>query len=368
VRHFTRFFPIVALAALAACSDRGVVTAPNAPAFAASGSRAKHLTVMSRNMYIGADVDPVLQALVGGGDVLGALRQALAELTRTDFATRVVALADEIARARPQVVGLQEVWSLDVYPAALGLPGSPIHLDFLAALHAALAARGLSYVEAAIVTNTDATLAGGAVRLVDHDVLLIDPARVTPIGAAVANHFFYNLPLPPGSPIAVLRGYVAVPALVETVPVLLINTHLESGSAAGLDLLRAAQATELTYVAASAPTVIMTGDFNDVPLSPMYGVLAGEGLIDLWNAMRPGVAGLTCCHAPDLSNRLAPFDQRIDYVWTKGLAGPSGTPQGQIGLTGALPASRIAGAFGLIWPSDHAGVVATVLLPPPVTD
>lgn len=367
MRRFTRFFPIVGLAALAACSDRGVVTAPDGPAFAASGRGARHITVMSRNMYVGADLDPVLQALVGGGDVLGALQTALAQLTHTDFATRVVAMADEIARARPQVVGLQEVWSLDVVPAYLGLPGSPVHLDFLAALQAALAARGLSYVVAAIVTATDATLAGGAVHVVDHNVLLIDPARVTPI-AAIANLFTYNLPLPPGSPIAVLRGYVAVQALVEGVPVLLINTHLESGSAAGLDLLRAAQATELTYVAASAPTVIMTGDFNDVPLSPMYGVLAGAGLTDLWYAMRPGVAGLTCCHAADLSNRLPAFTQRIDYVWTKGLAGPSGTPQGQIGLIGALPSAHITGAFGLIWPSDHAGVVATVLLPPPVTD
>ncbi len=366
--RLSRFLPFLAAAALAACADGPAATAPDGLSFAAQGRGATQVTVMSRNLYIGADVDPVLTALVTGGDVLGALQNALAELQRTDFATRVQALADEIARARPQVVGLQEVYELDIVPAFLGLPGGPIHLDFLGGLQAALAARGLTYAVAARNTLTDATLAGGAVHLVDHDVLLVDPARVTPIGAAIENVFAYNLPLPPGSPIAVLRGYVALPALVDGVPMLLVNSHLESGGSPGLDLLRAAQATELAVVTASAPSVILTGDLNDTPGTPMYGVLAGAGLTDLWAAMRPGVIGYTCCHAADLSNPLATFDQRIDYVWTKGLAGPSGGPQGRIGLTGALPSTRLDGTFGSIWPSDHAGVLATVLLPPALTN
>jgi len=363
MRRLTRLLPLAALVLIHACSEGSPgLTGSAQPSFAASSRAARSITVMSRNMYIGADVDPVLQALVGGGDVLGALQGALGQLARTDFASRVGALADEIARARPHAVGLQEVYNLFVLPAALGLPGGPISIDFLAALQASLAARGLNYTVAASVTLTSASLAGGAVSLVDHDVLLIDAARVTPLGAPIANTFAYNLPLPPG-PITVLRGYVALPALVEGVPVLLVNSHLESGSAPGLDLLRAAQATELAIVASSAPAVIMTGDFNDVPGSPMHSVLSGAGLTDLWGAMRPGAAGLTCCHLPDLSNRLAVFDQRIDYIWTRGLNGPSATPQGQIGIIGALPSSLLEGAFGSVWPSDHAGLVATILLP-----
>ena len=358
----SRFLPALALlGTLVACSDRSAVTGPGALSLSASARSAASITVMSRNMYIGADVDPVLRALVGGGDVLGALQGALGQLARTDFATRVQGVADEIARARPHAVGLQEVYDLDVVPAALGLPGSPIALDFLGALQAALLARGLTYDVAAVVTTTDASLAGGAVHLVDHDVLLIDPARVTPLGAPVANVFAYNLP--PGSPVTVLRGYVALPALVAEVPVLLVNSHLESGSDPGLDVLRAAQATELGIVVAAAPAVILTGDLNDVPGSPMYDTLAGRGLTDLWGAMRPGAAGYSCCHAADLSNFLPSLDERIDYVWTKGLDGPSGTPQGQITLTGALPANLLPGAFGTVWPSDHAGLVATLLLP-----
>ena len=57
-------------------------------------------------------------------------------------------MADEIARQRPAVLGLQEGYVLDVIPAYLGLPGGPIHMDFLGALQAALAARGLTYTVA----------------------------------------------------------------------------------------------------------------------------------------------------------------------------------------------------------------------------
>jgi hypothetical protein len=350
---------------LLACAD--AVTEPRPGAlFAGQGRGAKQITVMSRNLYIGADVDPVLAALVGGGpaDVLAALQAALGQLTRTDFSTRITALADEIVRHRPHVVGLQEVYELRVIPAALGLPGDPVALDFLGALQAALAMRDAAYVVAARNTLTDATLAGGAVRLVDHDVLLVDPARVTVTGPPVENVFLHNLPLPPGSPVTVLRGYVGVFAQVEGEAALVLNSHLESGGSPGLDLLRAAQAMELASVVGLAPRVILTGDLNDVPGSPMYGVIAGAGLRDVWAALRPGAAGFTCCHAPDLSNTLPTLDERIDYIWTKGFDGPAGRPQGQVTLTGVQPSALLTGAFGSVWPSDHAGVVAGILVPP----
>jgi hypothetical protein len=95
----------------------------------------------------------------------------------------------------------------------------------------------------------------------------------------------------------------------------------------------------------------------------LYGVLADAGLTDVWAAMRPGVAGFSCCMLPDLSNRLPTLDQRIDYVWTRGFAGPSGKPLGQVTLTSDKPSGLLAGAFGSVWPSDHVGLVATLLLP-----
>jgi endonuclease/exonuclease/phosphatase family metal-dependent hydrolase len=357
---------LLAAGGLAACTDRTPL-APDAD-FGVSGRGARQLTVMSRNLYIGADVDPVLQALFTPSpyDDLAALQQALGQLQRTDFGSRVWALADEIVRTKPDVVGLQEVYELAVIPAYLGLPGDPIDIDFLEALQYALLMRGANYVVAARNTLTNAVLASGAVTIVDHDVLLVDPARVTLVGTPIEQVFQHNLlDGVQDPPVEVLRGYVAHVAVVNGVPAFLLNSHTESGSGPDYELLRFAQASELAYVISQSPVpgVILTGDLNDVPGSPLYGVLAGAGLRDLWAALRPGVAGYSCCHAADLSNTLPMLDERIDYVWTMGLDGPSGRPQGQIGLTGNTPSALLAGAYGSIWPSDHAGVVATVLLP-----
>jgi hypothetical protein len=106
------------------------------------------------------------------------------------------------------------------------------------------------------------------------------------------------------------------------------------------------------------------GDLNDHPGSPMYQVLAGAGLTDMWQAMRPGAAGFTCCHAADLSNPVAKLTQRIDYVFARGLRTPHTLVLGSIEILGARPGERVFGPAGSIWPSDHAGLALNLLLPP----
>jgi endonuclease/exonuclease/phosphatase family metal-dependent hydrolase len=361
-----RLVPLLALPALAACADRQPFAPDRDMALSRNGVGAVQITVMQRNMYVGADVDAVIAALATGdeGKILDSLTKALQTFRRTDLAVRINAMAGEIARHRPQVVGLQEVYKLDVYAAAIGLPDSlEAHVDFETLLEDALAARGLTYVVAARDTTTDAFLVGGAIHLVDHDLLLVDPARVELAGEPAAQIFATNIGDVGG--VNVVRGYVLLQAAIEGVPTLLVNTHLESGEGPAFTFLRYAQAAELAQALGAAPRVILTGDFNEEAGSPMYEVLAGSGLTDTWAALRPAVAGLTCCQAPDLSNPRPTFDQRIDLVWTRGFEGPSGAVQGQIGLIAAQPSARVKGASGLIWPSDHAGVVATLLLPPP---
>jgi endonuclease/exonuclease/phosphatase family metal-dependent hydrolase len=367
MRTVTRLLPFLALAALAACSEQN----PLAPRSAISlNNSADHggrsVSVMTRNMYIGADVDAVMTALAtpDPNDDLPALMVALQTLQHTDFTTRVEAMADEIARNRPDVVGLQEVYELTVIPAWLGLPGDPIQIDFLAALQAALAAEHVHYEVAARNTSTDATLAGGAVHIVDHDVLLVDSRRVALTGAPVETVYAANIgEVVPG--LTLLRGYVARKATVDGVPTLLVNTHLESGDDPQIAGLRALQAGELAAFIGSEPSVVLTGDFNDVPGSMMYGVLSSSQLADTWGVLEPRDPGFSCCQAPDLSNRRSLLNQRIDMIWTRGFARPSGKVAGEIRLVSALPNARVRGPFGLIWPSDHAGVFATVDVPQP---
>ncbi len=361
-----RFLALGAVPLLAACTDASVLGPAhyeiNDPVFRSTGSKAHEVTVMNWNIYIGADVDAVIAALVSPdpNDDLPTLLTAIQTLQETDVLARMQAVAREIARARPHVVGLQEVSELDIDLTDLGLPVD-IDVDFLAILQAALAAEGVNYTVAAIVTNIDATPFPG-IRVVDHDVLLVDADRVT-VNSTVEQNFTNNIGVvAPG--VALIRGWVSITATIDGESFTFANTHLESGQGAALSALRAAQATELVTALGAASPAILMGDLNDLPGSLMHQVVSGAGFTDVWGSFHPGAQGLTCCHLPDLSNQIQDFDQRIDYVFARGVGHPIKGVMGQLKRLGEVPADRLSGPAHRIWPSDHAGLVAVLLAPP----
>lgn len=367
MRRTTSLLLLTALLLATGCTPETSLTpddpsaADRAPATLGRGEA--RIIVMTRNMYIGADVDRVIGALAtpDPSDDLPALLGAIAVVQATDFPTRAAAMVNEIARYRPHVIGLQEVSRLDVDLNPLGIPSPVIHQDFLATLQTLLAARGLDYAVAATVQNTSAAPLPG-VSLVDFDALLIDARRVRLNGVLAAQNFQYNIGVvAPG--VTIIRGYVAASVKVEGRDYTVLNTHLESGSAPGLDLLRAAQATEIATVLGTANPAVLLGDFNDDPGSPMYQVLAGAGFTDVWGALRPNSEGFTCCHFEDLSNPLPDLDQRIDFIRTRGTGLDARPAIGTVHRTGVEPREKVAGPFFPIWPSDHAGVVSTLLTP-----
>jgi hypothetical protein len=216
MQRLARFPLFLALAFAAACSDSSFSPSTFSEATSASASVSDRITVMTRNMYVGNDVDAIIAALASG-DPQAAARAVLegAEvLRRTDFPARANALAAEIDRYRPHVVGLQEVEEIHIN---LGAFGSPVVIDqnFLEILQVALAARGLAnYVVAAQVTNIDATPAPG-ISLTDHDVLLVDEDRVewNP-GTVVAANYAANVgPVAPG--VSLIRGFVIIDAIID---------------------------------------------------------------------------------------------------------------------------------------------------------
>lgn len=347
--------------ATAACDARGTA-GPGSESDTRASLLEPHgagpLVVMTRNMYVGADVDAVIGALATAdpADDLPALGAALATLERTDFPARAAAMADEIARAMPHVVALQEVSRLHVDLTAVGLPFR-YEADFLPTLLSELAARGLDYVPAASVENIVAQPLPG-VELRDYDVMLIDAGRVM-VDVAKGQTFAHNIGVvAPG--VEIKRGYVVVEARIDGAAVTFAGTHLESGAGAQLSALRGAQARELAAVLSHAPRAVLLGDLNDETGSPMHQVLSGAGLVDVWAALRPGVAGQTCCHASDLSPDVPQFTQRIDYVFARGFGLDQPGRRGRISIIGDRPSDRIAGALGTIWPSDHAGLVVTL--------
>lgn len=353
------------LALVAGCSD-STSPGPGNGDEAATGVLAKgevgaaRLVLMTQNLFVGADVDAVLLALASPSpdDDFPALLGAIQTLERTSFATRAAALADRIARERPHAVGLQEVSRIEIVLPPFGLD---FQVEFLPILLDALADRGLDYQVAAQVLNIDANPTPG-IRLVDYDVLLVDADRVT-VNSASGQNFTLNVgPFAPG--VSLIRGWVRADVTVGGEGYTIVSTHPEPDLGGfSLEQLRAAQIGEIVQTLGSAAPAVIMGDLNDEPGTLMYQVLTGAGFTDLWAELRPGVGGLTCCHATDLSDRLPAFDQQVDYVFARGFAHANRDALGQITRFGMLPSDRFAGPLGTIWVSDHAGLLATLLLP-----
>lgn len=350
---------------LAACHDS---TSPTE--FSATSPDPLAVSVMTRNAYVGADVDAVIAALgtADETDDFPAFQYAIQTLTLTDFRARAQALATEIARTRPHVVGFAEISFIDINLTPLGFP-IDFTLDFLSILQAALADRGLAYAVGAQVLNINVSVAGGLVRLVDFDVVLYDAERVA-WQTLVAKNFENNIPpdfLPPG--LVLKRGWIWGRAKIGANTVDIVSTHPESGGDGDathpLSQLRAGQAFEIMAALEGVSPVIVMGDLNDQPGSPLYDVLTGSAFTDVWQALRPGETGNTCCHAYDLSNATASFTKRIDYIFARGFGHPGGGfRKSWVAMTGADPAERVDGPAYPIWASDHAGLVAEFFLPP----
>ncbi len=367
--HRTRFALALTLFAAAACADgdpvapTGSLRALDAAASPAAG--ATRLSFMSRNLYIGADLNPVVAALASPSqtDDIPALISTITTLQNTGWPERVVAIADEIERDRPQVIGLQEVWTLNINLVPLGL-NLVVNQDFLSMLQAELAGRGLHYTVAGTVSGVTAN-PNPFINVFDRDVILIDPARVSVDPASIVSQTFAaNIgAVAPG--VIVRRGWVSIGATVDGVPMTVVNTHLEAETSPQLSALRAMQAGQLLASLGSADPVVMIGDFNDLPGSPMHNAVTGAGFTDVWAAMRPGVEGLTCCHDKVLTNEHAEgsFTMRIDYIFTRGLDHVNGKLLGKIDRIGERPSDRLQGPTAVIWPSDHAGLVADLLVP-----
>jgi endonuclease/exonuclease/phosphatase family metal-dependent hydrolase len=349
----------------------------------AVAAHAGELQVMTKNLYLGADLTPVLVAETPE-EFLAATRSALAEIAATNFPERARALAEEIGARRPHLVALQEVtnYTLD------GVNGAVPFRDHLADLLGALAARGADYVVAAVVQNLAFAipLPGlGVVGIVDRDVILARadvPAVIVPFGLACARpsgdgcnyDVVAEVPTPLGI-LAIERGFAGVEATVDGTPVRFVNTHLEIRDAAVplSGFFQFAQAFQLLATLAVLPALpgmptIVAGDHNSSPddpitvvdglvIVPPYRQFLAAGYADLWT-LRPGKPpGFTCCELPDLSNPTSIASERIDLVFAS--AAPLWV---KANVTGTRPSDKTRPSR--LWGSDHAGVAALMEFPP----
>jgi len=265
---------------------------------------------------------------------------------------------DQIARFRPDVVGLNEITEIDVDLHPIGVDVE-VHQRFLDLIQAEITARGLPYTVAASVKDIEAQ-PYPFVSYVDYDVVLVNTARVSVI-APISQTFSVNLgEVAPG--IVLKRGWAGVEAEIDGRAFTIVTAHPEPGDP-WADL-RAIQATELVGSISADHPAIMLGDYNDVPGSPLWQVITGAGFTDLWSALRPGVLGYTAMDGYNLSTQHLPLVKRIDYVWTRGFDHAERAALASVKLIDDQPSDRVQGPDGAIYISDHAGMLATILLPP----
>ena len=390
---------VIGLAGALAISGCNADDSPVSPDFrqAPPPSGNQGITAMSLNLYLGTDIDPVAGAIAIyfatdptptpeelAAAVAPVASQAWLTVLGTNFTARAEVLADEIARSRPAVIGLQEVTTYTLLSLANPQLGELTQYDFLDLLLDALADRGLDYravvqssltdfqLPAFVPDPTNGFTPGPALlRFHDSDAIL---ARGD-VSTRAAGWAAYSTLAPIGGGNTIVRGWTAATATVKGHEFRVVNTHLEGQGPAG-GLLNAAQGQELMAILAgeSLPIVLM-GDFNsaansDAPAgstTPTYGLVTQNGgFSDAWILFGGDAAeGETCCHDSDLQNATPGLDQRLDFVFLRGFGPPAGVEATlKLDVVGDEAGDRFAAtdAFGqptTLWPADHAGVVVS---------
>jgi endonuclease/exonuclease/phosphatase family metal-dependent hydrolase len=322
----------------------------------------RQLTFASYNLYLGADLTPLFSATTPA-ELVQRAGQIYANVVKTDFPARAEAIAELLAANPPDVAGLQEVALWETGP--IGGPLTPSY-DFLQLVLDALARHGLVYRPVATNMNFSGESpisATTAARFMDRDVIIARadrPDALLKVSDPESHNFAAQLVIPTGIPglsFAVPRGWSAVDVKVRGKTVRFANTHLEAFSAP----VRNAQGRELAAaLATSTDPVVLVGDLNSRPddAAGAYGTFAGAGYADAWTAVHGPNAGFTSGQSELLDNVPSLLDHRIDYV----LYQPRSVEAFAADVIGDELNDR---TFSGLWPSDHAGVVATLHLARP---
>ena len=329
-------------------------------------------SVMTMNMYVGADVQALLSA-----STLAALEQAVdaayARVLASNPPARVEKLAKEIVARGPLLVGLQEAFLIRTGKSTSPpTPSTHVQVDYLGMLLGDLQSLGHPYLAVATLPGIDAQAPGTTgqdVRATDQTVIIAAQTPELTITNQHVENFLINLPVPVpalGTTLTDLKGWASVDAKIDGGAFRFVTTHLENlvpGLPFGGAAIQLAQAAELVEVAAAPPdhAVIMAADFNasasntSSPSNLTYKLLVRGGtngkFTDAWKQLHPTDSGFTCCQAADLGNRRSLLSQRIDLVLYRG---PIQAVKASL-LAGNLPTD-----LPPFWASDHAALEATL--------
>jgi endonuclease/exonuclease/phosphatase family metal-dependent hydrolase len=348
--------------------------------------RGHEVKVMTRNLYLGADLAPAIGAPSLEAFV-AANGQILREVSANDFPTRAKGLANEILEQEPDLVGLQEVALWRTAPPSLTpvLTGEPtattVRYDYLQLLLEQLNRKRPQY-EVVVTQNEfdleapgdengvpgdgpNPAIANAEIngRLTMRDVILARRGAGVQTANPQSGNFKALLEVPIlGKPLTIKRGWTATDARVRGSDWFrFVNTHLEAFDPPQLvPSIRALQAAELVAPGGPAANgdlpVVLVGDLNsdDDTVSPgdqqAYRVLLEAGLVE-----RSTNDPLGCCLKSSLlaegaGGSVADFDHQVDHVMTDD---PGDVALQNSAVTGLLPVNGF-------WDSDHAGLFSSL--------
>lgn len=378
------------------------LTALAMPALGAAAKKKKkdpEVTVMSRNLYLGADLGPAINA----PDTCGAIDaggEILNQVDRTNFPERAVLLAKEIAKADPDLVGLQEValWRTQAVSDFSATPATEVRYDFLKLLQKQLKKAKAPYevvvsqdefdqelpadTDGSDATNEFACGADEDGRLTMRDVILKRADSDVKVGKTDAGQFVntYNVVLGGVIPVSVDRGWVSaevkVPSTKRTkaAKFKFVNSHLE---AFGDPKIREAQAKELYAPQGdydqgplvTSKQLIFVGDINSGSAKDKIGApnpgdpddpLAYNALVNDFGMFNLGTRQTCCYPDPNLDSSTIGgyrFDHTVDHIMSK----PK-LKQLDSEVTGDNP--KVKTPSGLV-SSDHGGLWSTLKLKKP---
>ncbi len=386
----------------------------------AKASEPYQITVMSRNIYLGADVGVALELIP---DFPAAAQFMWDQVKKTDFTKRANKLAAEAALDKPALIGIQEA---TIWYCKKNLWSEKVAVfDFLDQFIKATQATGTSY-SLATFDGIDAFNPGYSIAAIPYLTKVEDPdlflslfgsssaACGFTIGDAilVRDDLKKNIKLVGNTEydatysivptiMTIYRGYTWVDFEVNNSLVRVISTHLESiwdENKIPNSAIQAAQLIE-DLKGAKMPLIVM-GDFNADPRDPRAKSEPNPGLQPVVSEACP-TSGSASCNAykamidagfanasPDAtdpryftwgasallngpdSNRIEAakefgnqygFTDRLDYIFTKNVyATISSKLIGNIYPDGS---STWECGDEKCFASDHAGLVATIELP-----
>jgi endonuclease/exonuclease/phosphatase family metal-dependent hydrolase len=367
------------------------------PAVADAKPKPSPVSVMTRNVYLGADLTPGVQATDFQG-LVDAAGVILNQVDDNKFPTRAKGIAAEIRAKKPDLVGLQEAALWRTAPCTenpLPPKATTVRYDFVKSIMTELNKGAKRYrlviakpeFDFEVYANTDgdrSTAAEGCPlgseingRLTMRDAILARVGGKSKVKTSKPKSGTFGTLLqvrPAGVEVNVTRGWTAVDASVgKSRKFHFVNTHLEAfdnnasnhttkDTDVGNGQIRETQAKELFAAGGPAKSklpVILLGDLNSDTKTEVkpgdglaYAALTGAGFVE-----RATSKPLGCCLNANVlttggGGSTSDFDHKVDHVMTNAA---SKVKLVKSSVTGLDPVNGF-------WSSDHAGLFSKLNL------